>query len=376
MGVNAPGLPPRVVEIETVDQLDQHLARTSRLAGCFVQSLDLTGREAELLATSPDGAVFLGCCFTEAAEEHLRHGGALLFPRLATVPFDPYRGRLYDPEQLYDQVLLGGAYGASTDAQIYAWTRRLAHPPSIAATLAMSLHDHAVGDALSDLLTQADPSQTVGVMGGHAAERGSREYAAAADLGLRLAASGRTLLTGGGPGAMEAANLGAFLVGCPQALPEALALLAEAPTFKDPVGIDRWASVALQVRQRHLEQAGTSIGIPTWFYGHEPPNVFATGVAKYFSNAIREDVLLARCRGGIIYLPGRAGTVQEVFQAATESYYAADDSLVAPMVLVGKDYWTATLPAWPLLQALGTGRAMEAQIHLVDSVHEALDVLA
>ena len=175
---------------------------------------------------------------------------------------------------------------------------------------------------------------------------------------------------------MEAANLGAFLVGCPQALPEALALLAEAPTFKDPVGIDRWASVALQVRQRHLEQAGTSIGIPTWFYGHEPPNVFATGVAKYFSNAIREDVLLARCRGGIVYLPGRAGTVQEVFQAATESYYAADDSLVTPMVLVGKDYWTATLPAWPLLQALGTGRAMEAQIHLVDSVHEALDVLA
>jgi hypothetical protein len=34
--------------------------------------------------------------------------------------------------------------------------------------------------------------------------------------------------------------------------------------------------------------------IPTWFYGYEPPDVFASAMAKYFSNALREDVLLRR----------------------------------------------------------------------------------
>ena len=45
---------------------------------------------------------------------------------------------------------------------------------------------------------------------------------------------------------------------------------------------------------------------PTWFYGHEPPNVFADHVAKYFRNAIREDVLLQVCDAGIVFLPGAA----------------------------------------------------------------------
>ena len=66
----------------------------------------------------------------------------------------------------------------------------------------------------------------------------------------------------------------------------------------------------------------TSVGVPTWFYGHEPPNVFAGAIAKFFSNALREDGLLARCTDGVVYLPGAAGTVQEVFQAVTGHYYA------------------------------------------------------
>ena len=67
-----------------------------------------------------------------------------------------------------------------------------------------------------------------------------------------------------------------------------------------------------------------SIGIPTWFYGHEPPNVFCDGIAKFFSNALREDGLLARSTEGIVVLPGAAGTAQEVFQAVTPLYYAAE----------------------------------------------------
>ena len=46
------------------------------------------------------------------------------------------------------------------------------------------------------------------------------------------------------------------------------------------------------------------------------------------------------------------------------------------MVLVGREYWTETLPAWPLLSSLARGRAMEEHVHLVDTVEEAAAVVA
>ena len=59
-------------------------------------------------------------------------------------------------------------------------------------------------------------------MGGHALLRTDSTYRAAVELGARLTEAGRTVLTGGGPGAMEAANLGAYLSPWPDALDEAL----------------------------------------------------------------------------------------------------------------------------------------------------------
>ena len=115
--------------------------------------------------------------------------------------------------------------------------------------------------------------------------------------------------------------------------------------------------------------------MPTWFYGHEPPNAMATHVAKYFKNAIREDVLLHLCDAGVVFLPGRAGTVQEVFQDACENYYA-DDADVAPMVLVGVEHWTTEMPAWPLLETLARDRTMAGKVHLVDDVADVAGLLA
>ena len=137
--------------------------------------------------------------------------------------------------------------------------------------------------------------------------------------------------------------------------------------------IDAWARLALEVCKRYPEGGG--YGVPTWFYGHEPPNVFASAIAKYFSNALREDTLLELCGGGVLYLPGAAGTVQEIFQAATPAYYAPEGTRIPPLVLVGREYWTEILPAWPLLTALSAGRGMATAIHCVDTWSEALDVL-
>ena len=43
---------------------------------------------------------------------------------------------------------------------------------------------------------------------------------------------------------------------------------------------------------------------------------------------------------------------------------------MAPMVLVGRAHWTEDVPAWPLLEKLARGRAMEEHVHLVDSVEK------
>jgi predicted Rossmann-fold nucleotide-binding protein len=207
-------------------------------------------------------------------------------------------------------------------------------------------------------------------MGGHTLTRDHPAYADAAWLGRTLARSGLLVATGGGPGAMEAANLGAHLAPLPDgALPRALRTLAETPSYAGSV--TGWARAGFAARPGG---GGESLGIPTWFYGDEPPNVFAARVAKYFRNAIREDLLLHVCTAGIVFLPGAAGTVQEVFQDACENYYATPAE-VAPMVLVGRQHWTRRLPAWPLLRALATGRRMADRVHLVDTVAEVARVL-
>jgi predicted Rossmann-fold nucleotide-binding protein len=87
---------------------------------------------------------------------------------------------------------------------------------------------------------------------------------------------------------------------------------------------------------------------------------------------VREDTLLAASRGGIVFMPGAAGTVQEIFQDASDNFYTDDP---APMVLVGPEHWRDRLPAWPLLTALAEGRAMAGRVMLAGSIEEAADLL-
>lgn len=376
----------RIVDIETLDELDRRLAAgASSLQGWRLRRLDLTGHAEALGRCRLRGATFLGCTFATGDAERVEAHGGLVLPELTEAPVDVYRADLYTPEELYDDP----DYRRSLDARAYAWSQR---PPSSEEALAEALHDHAIDSALA---AWTRPRHLVGVMGGHAAERGQPAYADAARLGRDLAQHA-VVATGGGPGAMEAANLGAF---APDAasLDTALERLAAVPSFRPD--LDAWAGSALEVR-RDLAAgtspgpaAGCSLGLPTWFYGHEPPNVFCHGIGKYFSNAIREDGLLSRATAGLVVLEGAAGTVQEVFQALTPLYYAAvpqhPQTLTAPqseqtlpspglppVVLVGREHWTRHVPIWPAVQALGRGRPLGAALHLVDSTAQAAAIVA
>jgi predicted Rossmann-fold nucleotide-binding protein len=358
----------RTVDIDSVEEFDDLVRRGAlRLRGWRLQGLDLRGRGEQLRAMQPQGSLFLGVQLDEADEAWLRDHGALVFHDIPDLPFDPYRSALYTPDELY-RGLGDGGYPATPDSHIYGWARGRGR--GRAAMLAAALHDHAIDGVLDQRLAGV---RAVGVMGGHGIDRTSDDFAAAAGLGRSLARAGLHVVTGGGPGAMEAANLGAYLSSqADDAVDAALRELSAAPSFRPSV--TDWAKAALEVRERFPDGAD-STGIPTWFYGHEPPNLFATGLAKFFQNALREDTLLRRCDAGIVFLPGAAGTVQELFQDGCENYYA-DASTVAPMVLIGREHWTEQVPAWPLVHALARDRPMESHVHLVDSDEEAVAVFA
>ncbi|MGW4569068.1 LOG family protein [Streptomyces sp. NPDC004561] len=357
----------RTCEIESLAEFDEVVAEHGSLTRYRVQAVDLTSRTDVLLGLDTTGAVFLGCPMTPEAAAHVRSAGALVFPPVPGLPFDPYRGFAYTPGELFES--LEDGYEATPDARAHDWFRRTTADGDVFASMLRAIHDDAVSDALDELLSGA---RVVGVMGGHAMARGTAEYAGAARLGRELTRAGFTVATGGGPGAMEAANLGAYAAPFADGmLGEALQLLAKAPSFRPSV--TDWARAAFEVRDR-WPGGGESVGIPTWFYGHEPPNAFASHIAKYFANATREDGLLARSTAGVVFLPGAAGTVQEIFDNATPNYYESRGE-PAPMVLVDREHWTRDLPAWPLLRALAEGRSMESRITLVDRIEQAPEAI-
>jgi len=187
-------------------------------------------------------------------------------------------------------------------------------------------------NSLGDYLEGKTP---VGIMGGHRTSRKSADYRQIVFLCRALARVGFLVVTGGGPGAMEAGNLGAYLAEkTDDEVEEALRIIGagneefegvECATCCFPYCVPHphlFSSLrylnqqpALNVIARFgLPTDMPSLGIPTYRYGHEPSNVFATWHAKFFSNAIREDGLLAISTGGIIYTRGGAGTRQEIFQ--------------------------------------------------------------
>ncbi len=371
--------PYEVIEIESIEALRRHLKQEGSLQNVVVQGIDLAGSDVEesLAAVSAEDACFLGCQLSDAAEQHVRETGGTIFPGFVGVPFRPYRAALYSPDELMEGYERGqpDTRNQTVDARIYRYfkdRKRDGRDAPVMDALAFRIHDHAIDNALRDLLYPDDgpDRQVVGIMGGHQLARDTELYRRVARLAWRLTRAGFFVATGGGPGAMEAANLGAGLASYEaDAVDDAIDTLAAAPQYTDDTYLDR----AFDVRERYPDRA-ESLAVPTWFYGHEPSNLFSTHVAKYFANSIREDGLLAIATYGVVYAPGSAGTIQEVFMDAAQNHYETF-GLASPMVFLDRTYWTETKPVYSLLETLAEGTPYEDRLAATDDVAETVSII-
>lgn len=273
--------------------------------------------------------------------------------------FDPKRKTLYTQAELWK--------GFDADSEVPGFDDRVYKEylggnkffPDPGISKLRSQHDEGIASALRAYARDVQRN-IIGVMGsGNAGIRCTPEYEKTVQVAWLLAHDGKFLVaTGGGPGQMEAANLGAYLAAYgSQSIDEALRILrtdidrnpntkglrrlqSQGCKYKDEAGKDdHFAYTAAAKAVTDKFPAGQeTLGVPTWFYGNEPPNVFATSVAKFFSNGVREDLLVTLAMGGLVVAPGSAGTRQEVFMDMTQNYYNSF-CYRSPVVFVGKDYW-------------------------------------
>jgi uncharacterized protein (TIGR00730 family) len=140
----------------------------------------------------------------------------------------------------------------------------------------------------------AELGPAISVFGSARTPRDHPEYELGVRLGAALAHAGYAVITGGGPGAMEAANKG-----CVQAGGVSVGLGIELP-FEQ--GINDWVDIGINFR---------------YFFARK------TMFVKY-----------AR---GFVFLPGGFGTLDELFEALV--LVQTQKVTQFPLVLVGTDYW-------------------------------------
>jgi uncharacterized protein (TIGR00730 family) len=172
----------------------------------------------------------------------------------------------------------------------------------------------------------------VAVFGSARTRPGTEEYAAATNLAAVLAGHGYAVITGGGPGIMEAANRGAF------------------------------------------EAGGVSVGL-----GIELP--FEQGMNDYVDLGVnfryffaRKTMFLKYAQAFVVF-PGGFGTLDELFEALTLVQTGKVTSF--PVVLMGTAYWSG-LVTWLRESALVTGTISPRDLdlfHVTDDVDEAVRIV-
>lgn len=177
-------------------------------------------------------------------------------------------------------------------------------------------------------------NREVTIFGSARLQPGSQWYAAAEDLGRLLGEDGFTVVTGGGPGVMEAANKGAY------------------------------------------EAGAVSIGLNIQLPSEQRTNAYVTR-SHAFHYFFTRKVMMAASAQAYVYFPGGYGTLDELFEILTLIQTAKSEAV--PVVLVGREYWGG-LVAWleaTVYEDFDTIHREDLRIfQVVDSAVEAFDIIA
>lgn len=317
--------------------------------------------------------IFLGCKLTRALIERCDSDCAV-FSKL-DVPFNVFRSELYSAVSLYSGYVAEEpeTFANCFDSKVYAhYLSKGKVTDNIKEQLARSIHDHSIKWAMQEFLSKYPEKMVVGIMGGHGLSRTDDVYRQVVYMSKKLTERGFLMVSGGGPGAMEATHLGAWMAGkCDDCVEDALKIMAQAPLFSS----DKWLQTASMVIKKYPDPSYCSLGVPTWLYGHEPATPLATHIAKFFDNSMREDGILTVAKGGVIYTPGSAGTMQEIFQDAVQNHYLSF-GYASPMIFWGTEFWLEELPVYRLLEHLvEKGRYKNLPLTLTDSIDEVVKIL-
>lgn len=295
-------------------------------------------------------------------------------------PYEPLRKSLYSVEELMDG---WDTPTGSLDERIEEYYTKAGEqvPKKSDEALCQRIHDDYIDRLVLGFIgdSDSDARKIVGIMGGHVEDRTSKYYVMVAEIAYQLTKAGYCVLTGGGPGVMEAGNLGAYMSVYPvEELKKALLTLSQAPRYPrlDPADPNnaikrkKYVEAAKAVR-RDYPKGGISLGVPTWAYADEPTGQFASHIAKYFANSIREDGLLAIAAYGVVFGPGAAGTSQEIFQDAVHNSYWSFGSR-GPMVFLGTEVYRRSPSLYDVVLAAANRDGYSDFLALVDDAASAI----
>ena len=364
----------RYKEIENIEALRVVLEAGGTLRHYAFQDIDFEPVFESASRCTFEDCIFLGGRGVEKLCDRIGCSCSV-FPSMSGVPWQMFKSGLYSYKDLYLGYRLGEpeSYKDTYDYKVYEhYLSKGKQTGDIKESLARILHDHAMNDGMDDFLGAFDEKSVVGIMGGHGLLRTDPEYLKVALVSKKLTESGCVMVSGGGPGAMEATHLGAWLAGRDDsAVQEAVEMLGAAPSYKDEL----WLETAFRVMLAFPHPEYVSLGVPTWLYGHEPASPFATHIAKYFDNSTREDLILTIAKGGVIYSPGSAGTMQEIFQDAVQNHYLSF-GYASPMVFLGERFWMDEMPVYRLMQHLvEKGKYKNLLLSITDSVDQIVSII-
>jgi len=170
----------------------------------------------------------------------------------------------------------------------------------------------------------------VAVFGSARSKPGEEDYRRAEEIGRALAGAGHAVITGGGPGDMEAANKGA------------------------------------------LEAGGQSIGIAIELPFEDKPNPYLTTTLSFRYFFVRK-VMFVKYSKAFVFLPGGFGTLDEMFEAVTLVQTRKVEPL--PVILFGDDaYWDGLL-RWVRETLLQRGKVSPEDLGILKRARSTREVL-